>query len=35
MTRWNLVRIALILLVLYFPKGVLGTIRDRWARWLP
>lgn len=26
---------ALILLVLYFPKGVLGTIRDRFARWLP
>jgi branched-chain amino acid transport system permease protein len=29
------VGIALILLVLYFPKGVLGTIRDRWVRWLP
>ena len=26
---------ALILLVLYFRKGVVGTIRDRWARWLP
>jgi branched-chain amino acid transport system permease protein len=26
---------ALILLVLYFPRGILGTIRDRWARWLP
>jgi branched-chain amino acid transport system permease protein len=26
---------ALILLVLFFPKGVLGTLRDRWARWLP
>jgi branched-chain amino acid transport system permease protein len=26
---------ALILLVLYFPKGVLGTLRDRFARWLP
>jgi len=26
---------ALILLVLYFPKGILGTIRDRFARWLP
>ena len=26
---------ALILLVLFFPKGVLGTVRDRWARWLP
>jgi branched-chain amino acid transport system permease protein len=26
---------ALILLVLYFPRGILGTIRERWARWLP
>ena len=26
---------ALILLVLYFPKGVLGTVRERWVRWLP
>jgi branched-chain amino acid transport system permease protein len=26
---------ALILLVLYFPKGILGSIRERWARWLP
>lgn len=26
---------ALIFLVLYFPKGVLGSIRDRWVRWLP
>jgi branched-chain amino acid transport system permease protein len=26
---------ALILWVLYFPRGILGTIRDRWARWLP
>jgi branched-chain amino acid transport system permease protein len=30
-----IVGVALILLVLYFPKGVLGTIRDRFARWLP
>ena len=29
------VGVALILLVLYFPKGVLGTIRQRWLRWLP
>ncbi len=37
---WNIshlgiVGVALILLVLYFPKGILGTIRGRWARWLP
>ncbi len=30
-----LVGAALILLVLFFPKGLLGTIRDRFARWLP
>jgi branched-chain amino acid transport system permease protein len=30
-----IVGLALILLVLFFPKGVLGTIRDRWVRWLP
>ncbi|MEW9807324.1 branched-chain amino acid ABC transporter permease [Mesorhizobium marinum] len=29
------VGVVLILLVLYFPKGILGTIRDRFARWLP
>ncbi|MBX3596642.1 MAG: branched-chain amino acid ABC transporter permease [Rhizobiaceae bacterium] len=37
---WNfsylgVVGVALILLVLFFPKGILGTIRARWARWLP
>ncbi|MBX3581833.1 MAG: branched-chain amino acid ABC transporter permease [Rhizobiaceae bacterium] len=37
---WNIshlgiVGAALIILVLFFPKGILGTIRDRWARWLP
>lgn len=26
---------ALILLVLFFPKGVFGTIRERWLKWLP
>jgi branched-chain amino acid transport system permease protein len=26
---------VLIMLVLYFPKGILGTIRDRFVRWLP
>ncbi|TIP79869.1 MAG: branched-chain amino acid ABC transporter permease, partial [Mesorhizobium sp.] len=30
-----IVGIALILLVLFFPKGVLGTIRQRWLGWLP
>ena len=29
------VGVSLILLVLYFPKGILGTIRARWVRWLP
>lgn len=27
--------IALVLLVLFFPKGVLGSIRERWLPWLP
>ncbi|WP_309663343.1 branched-chain amino acid ABC transporter permease [Tabrizicola sp.] len=26
---------ALVVLVLFAPKGILGTIRDRWVRWLP
>ena len=26
---------ALILLVLFFPKGILGTVRERWLKWLP
>ena len=29
------VGVALILLVLFFPKGILGTIRQRWLGWLP
>jgi branched-chain amino acid transport system permease protein len=29
------VGVFLILLVLFFPKGILGTIRQRWLRWLP
>jgi branched-chain amino acid transport system permease protein len=29
------VGVVLILLVLFFPKGILGTIRHRYARWLP
>ncbi len=27
--------VALILLVLYFPRGILGTLRQRWFPWLP
>lgn len=30
-----IVGIALILLVLFFPKGILGSIRQRWVGWLP
>lgn len=26
---------ALVVLILFAPKGILGTIRERWARWLP
>jgi branched-chain amino acid transport system permease protein len=26
---------ALILIVLFFPKGLLGTLRDRWVGWVP
>jgi branched-chain amino acid transport system permease protein len=27
--------LALIALVLFFPKGIVGTIRERWVSWLP
>ena len=30
-----IVGVFLILLVLFFPKGILGTIRQRWLGWLP
>lgn len=30
-----LVGIALVVLVLFAPKGILGTIRERWLTWLP
>lgn len=26
---------ALLLLIVFFPKGVLGTLRERWLKWLP
>jgi branched-chain amino acid transport system permease protein len=26
---------ALVLLVLWFPKGILGTVRQKWVPWLP
>jgi branched-chain amino acid transport system permease protein len=29
------VGLALVVLVLFAPKGVLGTIRERWLNWLP
>ena len=37
---WNvsylgIVGAALVLLILFFPKGILGTVRERWVRWLP
>lgn len=35
MSHLGIVGVALIVLVLYFPKGILGTIRERFARWLP
>ena len=29
------VGIGLILLILFFPKGIVGTVRERWLPWLP
>ncbi len=29
------VGVALVLLVLWAPKGILGTLREKWAPWLP
>ena len=35
-TAWLvLVGAALILVVLFFPRGILGTLRERWLTWLP
>jgi branched-chain amino acid transport system permease protein len=31
----GIVGVSLILLVLFFPKGLFGTIRQRWLPWLP
>jgi branched-chain amino acid transport system permease protein len=31
----GIVGLALVLLILFFPKGVLGTVRARWLPWLP
>ncbi len=30
-----LLGIVLILLILYFPRGIAGTVRERWLPWLP
>lgn len=30
-----LVGVALVVLVLFAPKGILGTVRERWLPWLP
>jgi branched-chain amino acid transport system permease protein len=29
------VGVALVVLVLFAPKGILGAVRERWVRWLP
>jgi branched-chain amino acid transport system permease protein len=29
------VGLALVALILFAPKGILGTVRERWVRWLP
>ena len=26
---------SLLVLVLWFPKGIVGSIRQRWFKWLP
>jgi branched-chain amino acid transport system permease protein len=27
--------VVLVILILFFPKGIIGTIRQRWVKWLP
>ena len=29
------VGVALVILILWFPKGIMGTIREKWLPWLP
>lgn len=29
------VGIVLVILILFFPKGIMGSIRQRWVKWLP
>ncbi len=29
------VGVALVVLIIWFPKGIMGTIRDKWLGWLP
>ncbi|MGB3502748.1 MAG: branched-chain amino acid ABC transporter permease [Mesorhizobium sp.] len=35
LSQIGVVGVALVLLVLFFPKGILGTVRERWLKWLP
>lgn len=30
-----LIGLALLILILFAPRGILGTLRERWLRWLP
>jgi branched-chain amino acid transport system permease protein len=29
------VGVTLVLLILWFPRGILGTVRAKWLAWLP
>ncbi len=35
LSQIGIVGVALVLLVLFFPKGILGSVRERWLGWLP